>query len=351
MVLGNGIRHGRKAPKVGEVGILGEHEAQGREAIATYKVVFHKKVLIMEKGICTKNLYIPYTSIKECGYYNRTWFRSFTCIIKYVDDQGKNKEVKFRSRADCPFAVLNLYTDILRISKQYGHKIAQKPDEKLINLANQLKDLNVESEFIEADVQQNKASEGVKWSGNFWQRDVGGLKLSCSNVERIKVTESGNLTINPGSTYVPVNQYNYETRYHTDWVIPVEQTLSIDCVGRPKRKFPRGLVDYEWQEGGLAQEPKQDMTLREIMSQSKKPTWSEANKLVEGEADSGRRGHKLTQRLNQDGQLRQMLIKAKAPAIRITGNHIYIEDKNFPSQKLSQCVDTIACYIRQEAGW
>ena len=93
------------------------------------------------------------------------------------------------------------------------------------------------------------------------------------------------------------------------------------------------------------------MTLREIMKQSKKPTWSEANKLVEGEADSGRRGHKLTQRLNQDGQLRQMLIKAKAPAIRITGNHIYIEDKNFPSQKLSQCVDTIACYIRQEAGW
>lgn len=305
----------------------------------------------MEEGICTKNLYIPYTSIKECGYYNRTWFRSFTCIIKYVDDQGKNKEVKFRSRADCPFAVLNLYTDILRISKQYGHKIAQKPDEKLIDLANQLKDLNVESEFIEADVQQNKASEGVKWSGNFWQRDVGGLKLSCSNVERIKVTESGNLTINPGSTYVPVNQYNYETRYHTDWVIPVEQTLSIDCVGRPKRKFPGRLVDYEWQEGHFIQEPKQYMTLREIMKQSKKPTWSEANKLVEGEADSGRRGHKLTQRLNQDGQLRQMLIKAKAPAIRVTGNHIYIEDKNFPSQKLSQCVDTIACYIRQEAGW
>ena len=310
MVMGNGIRHGRKAPKVGEVGILGEHEAQGREAIATYEFLFGKKVLIMEEGICTKNLYIPYTSIKECGYYNRTWFRNFICIIKYVDDQGRNKEVKFRGHANYPFAALKLYTDILRISKQYGHKIVQKPDEKLIDLANQLKDLNVESEFIEADVQQNKASEGVKWSGNFWQRDVGGLKLSCSNVERIKVSESGDLTMTPGPT-AGSNQPHYETRYHTDWVIPVEQTLSIDCVGRPKRKFPRGLVDYEWQEGG----------------------------------------HKLTQRLNQDGQLRQMLIEAKAPAIRITGNHIYIEDKNFPSQKLSQCVDTIACYIRQEAGW
>jgi len=52
-------------------------------------------------------------------------------------------------------------------------------------------------------------------------------------------------------------------------------------------------------------------------------------------------GDKFAERLNQDSELVEMLIRAKAPPIEIRGDHIHLEDTKFPDQILLLSIERI----------
>ena len=156
----------------------------------------------------------------------------------------------------------------------------------------------MESEFIEP---RGPWTAG----GDSWYVDLGGLKLTGTNVDEIKIAERGWVEI-PPSTQDSAGMVSWKTHYDFDYTAQAENSVRTNCNGKPKRKFFIRVVDYNWQGGGLAD------------------------------------------RLNQDARLRDLLISNKAPAIEVVGKHIYTTATGFAGPGVFLCLDQIARHVRGE---
>lgn len=312
-----------------------------QRVIASHKVGFRKKLEITDKGIRLGKLNIPYSLIKECNLYRNHYGIPDRCGMKYIDKSGSDKHISFGGHS------LAVWRDIMRVSEEQGYRIPQHPDGDLDKWARRLRRLGIESEFIEPEYKH------CTQSNSSWQRDLGGLRLSGSRVHAVNIRETGTITeVQAWGQYSYLTVTKVDTSYRFDYIIQVQPTRDAACYGKPVRKFLRRTVDYEWGSGELPREVREvrpSMTLAEILRRAKLSQIE-----TREERDSSQHQDKLSQsglaqRLNEDAHLRKMLVKARAPAIEIGGNHIRIQDKKFPSSKLFQCIDSIAEYVRKQA--
>ena len=108
---------------------------QWERVLASHSTGFHF-IDITDEGVETRNLKIPFNSITECAF--RRWRNRMktACVIKYVDQQGRIREAELKGESY--YSGLSIYTDILRISGQYGYKLMQQPHQEIVSLARQL---------------------------------------------------------------------------------------------------------------------------------------------------------------------------------------------------------------------
>lgn len=282
-------------------------EAKLEGVIASHLTGWHR-IDLTDEGVRTKDRYIPYRSIVDCSLWRSDRHIDTACIIRHSDDRGRIIETRLKKERS--LGGLSIFSDIIRISRQHGYKVAQRPNEEMAYLASRLRAIDVESEFLEPDVQHNRVSQ-TEDSGS-WHMEHGGLMLKHSNINYIGVNEDGILSTTPGyagpSGGSP-SSVNIGQQYHIDCKIQIDTAADVVSSGKPHRKgVLKRVVDYDWAGGNLAK------------------------------------------RLNEDTQLREMLVKAKAPAIEVRGDHIRIEDKKFLTPKLFQCLDRIAGRVRQQAS-
>lgn len=306
-----------------------------QRVIASHKVGFRKKLEITDKGIRLGKLSIPYNLIKECTLYRNHYGVPDECEMKYIDKSGPDKHISLGGHS------LAVWRDIMRVSEEQGYRIPQRPHGDLDKWARRLRRLGIESEFIEPDY------EHCTQSNSSWQRDLGGLRLSGSRVHAVNIRETGTIT---EVQYGSGTGTKVDTLYRFDCIIQVQPTRDATCYGKPVRKFLRRTVDYKWGSGELPREVRPINTPADRLRRAKLSQTE-----TREERDSSQHQDKLSlsrlaQRLNEDAHLRKMLVKARAPAIEIGGNHIRIQDKKFPSSKLFQCIDSIAEYVRKQAS-
>ncbi len=270
-------------------------DKENQQVISSYKVGFLNKLEITDTGIRDRALDIPYSLIKEC-YCSRNISKvPDRCVVKYIDKSELEKRVEFGGNA------IEVYSDIMRSSIRYEHRILPKPSLQISQLADQLRQYGTEAELIEPEVEHNKQDESS------WRLGLGGIRLRSTNVETVGFHEEGVINRVPGAVGFD-GSGEVRIRYFMDCTIRVKPIPMAPVTGSPVKKFLGRVVDYYW------------------------------------------RNNKLAQRLNEDTKLRSMLVKSKAPEIEVRGNHIRIQDKKFPSAKLFQCIDRIAGHIHQEAS-
>ena len=268
-----------------------------------------KELSLTDRGISIKGkLNLPYSSLAEISGEH---FPA-AVYLQYRDERGRHRGVKiipyhsWNEFLASPIKGLKLYSDIATALRAGSgqHRIKQRPVKKLMNLAQQLRAIGAESEFIDPEVKWNRFSEKA------WRRDLGGLRLSGTNLGSISVTEEGWIEVTQGAGQYP-GSVTIRARYDFDYELHLGFSATISCNGSPRKKLLVRVIDYVWKDGRIAS------------------------------------------RLNQDAELRQMLTKAKAPPMQInTGRtyHIYVRRQKFPSQKLFQCIERIAEHIRAEAS-
>jgi len=222
-------------------------------------------------------------------------------VITYSDQAGLDRYV------ECGGMTVQICNDITGIALRYGYRIPQRPFSAITIMANQLKAYGIESDLTEPDVKQNQLREETdsfgpygRSTGWFWQLDMGGLRLKGCNIDSISVLEAG--CGGPGFHQSPITSTFI---YHTDCTIDIEPVPNAMCQGRPRKRFPRRIVGYDWE------------------------------------------GSKLAPRLNDDDKLVQMLVKAKAPEIKVKGNKISFHDKKLLTVNLFRCIDRIALHLRE----
>ena len=266
-------------------------DVESQRVVATHKVGFRNRLEITDKGIRDKRVNIPYSLIKRCSIYS--YGVPDKCAVKYIDQSGLERRVGFGGPA------IEVYSDIIRTSMQCGHRISRQPSPKIVQMGNQLRSVGIESELIEPEVEYNEQGDSS------WRLELGSLTPRGTNIDTVRLRETGQITGSAGMYYTA----ELHIQYSVDYMIQIEHIPHISCEGRPEKKFPGRVVDYHWA------------------------------------------GASLAETLNEDTQLRQLLVKAKAPAIEVKGNNIRIQDKKLPTVKLFQCIDRIAEYIRKEASW
>lgn len=269
-------------------------DVEGQPVIASHKVGFLDRLEITDEGIRYKKFNIPHSQIGECSIYRSLRGVPKNGGITYTDQSGKHKHLQFGGM------VIEVCSDIIRIAKQCGHTISWQQSTEIVLVANRLKGLGVESEFIQPSVEYNKQSS------KFWHLDMGGLKLRGANADMVKVREHGSthLGMAGGQTW----ETKVDIQFHIDVILQIECTRETACRGDVVKRFPRRVVDYQWV------------------------------------------GKEFARRLNEDAQLCKMLVKVKAPPMRVEENHILIQGKRLPSLELFRCIDRIAGHIRQEAS-
>lgn len=317
-----------------------------QRVIASHKVGFRKKLEITDKGIRLGKLNIPYNLIKECNLYRNHYGVPDRCGMKYIDKSGPDKHISLGGHS------LAVWRDIMRVSEEQGYRIPQQPHGDLDKWARRLRRLGIESEFIGPEY------EHCTQSNSSWQRDLGGLRLSGSRVHAVNIRETGTITAEQvWAQYGSYTVTKVDTLYRFDYIIQVQPTRDAACYGKPVRKFLGRTVDYEWGSGELPREVRElprevrpSMTLAEILRRAKLSQTETREERDSSQHQDKLSQSRLAQRLNEDAHLRKMLVKARAPAIEIGGNHIRIQDKKFPSSKLFQCIDSIAEYVRKQAS-
>ena len=338
---------------------------EGRRILAKHKVKMGrswfqrpKELCVTEQGIRIEGKFdIAYSSmieisVPEARSGSLDWpdevadlmglRRAPFCYLEYVDERGLHRKLEIVPWGTLiPTMAIKLYRDILEASESAGHRIRQRPAKKLVTFAKQLRAIGVECEFIEPQIQQKQGhddmgrkagigAEGdlvfVDSEGNvvkrddtlaglcevaetYWRRDLGGLKLSVANVDLIRVTEEGWVDFTPTGGQYGAGGPDVNIGYEVDYTIQTETPARIACKGEPEKKFLIRVVDYVW------------------------------------------KGGKLAKRLNEDAQLREMLIRAKAPPMEIKANHIHVKGDRFPCRKLFECIDVIAGHAHREASW
>lgn len=302
-------RKARQLAKLAQTAMDTMKDIKSQRVVASHKVGFRRRVDFTDRGIRVKGLikeiYIPYASIWGCTLRGPL---DFGCIVKYVDSLGRDKEAKLAHSVPYVSASFEIYAHILRICDQFGQKVIQYPDPKMVRWAEQAEYLGVECEFIEPNVAYNTASG----SGDLrsWQRDLGGYILQNPSINMTKVRETGTASYQHSTgPYGGGGGWVSRINYNFDYVVKVSSVPRIACTGSPIKKFRVRTVGYNW--GGTT----------------------------------------LAQILNDDVQLREMLVKAKAPAIELKENHILVTHNRFPSERLFRCLERIADHVRREVGW
>lgn len=269
------------------------------DIVASYK---KGRVQFTDTSIRTKRLFsrleVPYYSVKGCTFRNRE--RDFYCIVRYVDRSNREKEANLASSTDA--TAHEIYTHILQVCNRLGHKIVQYPDPKMVRWRDQLERFGVACEFIEPSVDDFRVSRDNDHCS--WRRDLGGFRLRNPNIDSVTVRESGWAEY---EDWGPNAHWRIETDYYFDFVVRVSSVPPIACKGSPIKKFRVRMVGYNWQ------------------------------------------GPSLAQTLNDDADLREMLVKAKAPPLELNDNHILINNC-FPSARLFRCLERIAEHVRREVG-
>ena len=275
---------------------------EGQRILAIHKVLlggfwntwprFPKELYVTDQAIFVKGkVEIPYNALVQISG------PSGGCILEYRDELARQRKLRLipyksfhKGVFGDPTKEVELYKDIVQASR---HRIRQTPDKKLVELAERLREIGVESEFMEPQVQDDLterfggASSGTASS---WARDLGGLKFSGKSMDSMRVTEVGHVEVGhihategtPGA-YGRMSSVSVKRCYLSHYIIQIRSSSRIACKGEPKKRFLLRVVDYTWT------------------------------------------GSKLAERLNQDAQLRNMLIKAKALPMHIKTNHIYSE--------------------------
>jgi len=183
---------------------------------------------------------------------------------------------------------------------------------KIIEFAEELKDIGVDLDLVYPQEEQEREFTDSPKAGlgpdqqrmvDRFTKQLGYIRIYDTHVNKINITKTvtqWELTDLWGGTREQVISY-----YVTDFEAAVEQASEFSCFGQPKKRFLffRGVIDYEWHGGELAE-------------------W-----------------------LAQDTELSEMLRKANAPSMEIAANHIYIKGKKLPSGELFPCIDRIAEYI------
>ncbi len=255
---------------------------------------------------------IPYTAMTECNYSQKS--DQDCCSMEYKNRNNQYNRLQLHSCFEDTLGALKTYYSILQISQQQGYWIGTRIDEKVTKFQERLKTIGVTSEFIESDDLYLALPTSGTTSEQHWRRELGSLRLYDSDVNLIKVTESGYAAIEvTHTTHYSSNGSSYTTttrklvfypQYNVDFVVETAN-IQMKAHGVPVKKFAGLLMwGYEWQ------------------------------------------GTHSAERLNHDLKLIEMLKKAKAPAIRIRGNHIQLSESTLPSQTLFQCIDRIAAHIR-----
>jgi hypothetical protein len=153
-----------------------------------------RKIYLTQEGIYIPrwllgNIHIPYAIIMECEYF-RT-HRADTCLIKYIDEKGKQKTLRLWSCFTDVLGALKTYYSILIISRHQGHTIEQQLDRTFKKFVELLEDMELYVEFIKPTQIDLEVSFPGPRKKAYWKRELGTLKLKSSNIHSIKVTESG----------------------------------------------------------------------------------------------------------------------------------------------------------------
>jgi hypothetical protein len=209
-----------------------------------------------------------------------------------------------------------VYTRILQTCNDIGHKIAQYPCPAMEHFRKKLESYVLECKFIEPDV-----DACVLWTYSSdpnvegWEMDIGGYALENPYIKEVLVQEHGKAEYKYVSHGESSGSYEWvvEKKYDYKYLNRDPQLHNVDCRGvlqkdTYKLTFVTPVVDFLW----------------------------------------GPVGASGVQRLNEDSQLRQMLMKTKVPEINLKYNSILITDTRVPSEKLFRCVERIAEHMMQE---
>ncbi len=236
-------------------------DIDSQQVIATHKVGFKNTLEITDKGIRDRSLTIPYDLIRECNCL-RNWHGVIDrCGVKYIDQSGSERHAEFGGRA------IDLFSDIMRTSSRYGHKISPRPGRTIIQMANELRHHGVESEYVEPEVEHNEQGD------RSWQLELGSLKLKGSNTDTVRLTEQGQCEENYASTPAGpgVSFPKVIIQYSVDYIIQIQNIPDTTCIGCPKSKFPRRVVNYHWEGANLAENLNEDTQLRKMLVKAKAP--------------------------------------------------------------------------------
>lgn len=281
-------------------------EGKQEGLLASYSTGYHR-IDITDEGVQTKSLHIPYSSIRSCSFdrseSSGLGGKTLWCIIKHVDSEGRIRETKLREEGF--YGGLNVHTDIIRFSKKHGYRLEQQPGREIAYLAGQLRKFGVESQFVEPDVDHNRVSRSGGDSCS-WYMNSGGLKLEHCSIDEVKMSEGGKREKQSSAPYGLFSSYKFEVYYDFDCTVQIEPAPDIVCFGKSVKGFLGRVADYQWED------------------------W---------------KGIKLA--LNEDAQLRKMLIEAEAPAIQVDGNHIKMRTKYPLSTRLFQAINNIAGHVKE----
>lgn len=332
------------------------------ETIVWYKVIrgflTKGKIYLTHEGAhiprwFLSDIHIPYAAITACGYFRSgsysQKYNKDTCLIKYIDEKGKYKILRLHSCFDDVLGALKTYHSILLISRHQGYTINQQLDKILDKFIGLLKHMKVYAGFIEfAHIDLEITTPGPRKPA-CWKRELGTLKLKNSNIHSIKVTESGHTTIEThhsnskyGSAHEKLVIY---PKYHLDLVADVLPVIQTESYGAPIKVARTKLATF-----GIAIAlfsfflvfADTDFCLFGLIGIIIFLVGLFSQKFVNYDWQGG----KFAERLNQDNELVEMLIRAKAPPIGIRGNHIYLEDNKFPDQMLLLSIERITEHIR-----
>ena len=264
-----------------------------------------------DNGIRVKKLFrrteIPYRSIEGCMFGSCSKV-SFECKLRYMAVDHKLKEITVIKSEDG--RAHKVYVHILQTCSNIDHKIAQYPCPNMITIRKKLESFGSACEFIEPDAD---AYALQNWYADFrmWETDLGGYILDNPFIKEVLVKECGK------AEYISTRdtrQWYSEREYNFNYVIRDSRIHQIDCGGNLQKQFGLRVVDFIWD--GLG-----------------------------------------SQALNDDEELRRMLMKTKPADIKLENNSILLTDRrrsneimvrHEPSEPVFRCVERIAEHMLRE---
>ena len=180
-----------------------------------------KTLYVTDRGLSIeRELNVPYKSGVEISLTAP----SGHCVLRYLDEHGRHKKFQFGPKHSLGSQAWglrgDLYSDIVKAS---GYGIPQRLSKKLIEYAEDLRSIRVESDYIEPRGPWQLFDQG-------WYITLGGLKLRGTNVDSIKVAERGRIVSDGEDT-------SLEKDYDFDYIVKDKNSVDTTCYGNPKKRF------------------------------------------------------------------------------------------------------------------